>query len=167
MPTHYRKPMRLAGYDYASTERACFITIDAKIRQLAPGSPLCWARPFAYEPLALRIVGALHHYERSSGLILYAYSLMSNHLHILASASPQTGDIIKLFFRFKSYTTRCAWEYGVIGPLWLRDCYDHIERKTTGDFERITAYILNNPVKAGLVARWEDHPYTKLIRGAS
>jgi REP element-mobilizing transposase RayT len=156
--------MRLAGYDYSNTERACFITLHAKIKQLAPASPLSYAAPFIHVALAQQVVDALHHYERNNGLILFAYSLMPDHLHVLAAAGPQTGDLIKLFFRFKSYTTRCGWAYGLIGNLWQRDCYDHIERKTAGDVQRIVAYILNNPVKAGLVRRWEDHPYTRSIQ---
>ena len=164
MRSRYRKPMRLAGYDYTNTERACFITLHSKVKQLAPDSPLRLAAPFIYAPLARQVTGALHHYEQHNGLILFAYSLMPDHLHVLAAASPQTGDLIKLFFRFKSYTTRCAWAYGLIGNLWQRDCYDHVERKTNGDAQRVVAYILNNPVKAGLVMRWEDHPYTHLIQ---
>ncbi len=163
MPLQHRKPMRLAGYDYSNVERACFITIHAKVKQLTADSPLRHEAPFVHDSLARQIIGALHYYEQHRRLILFSYSLMPNHLHVFAAASPQTGDLIKLFFRFKSYTTRCAWGHGVIGGLWLRDCYDHIERKTNSDAQRITAYILNNPVKAGLVARWEDHPYTRLI----
>jgi putative transposase len=163
MSTQRRKPMRLAGYDYRNTERGCFITIDAKIEHLAPNSPLQYEAPFTYAPLAQQIIDALHHYERHNGLILFAYSLMPNHLHVLAAASEQTGNLIKLFFRFKSWTTRCSWQYGVIGKLWLRDCYDQVERKGNDDAQRIAGYILDNPVKAGLVARWEDHPYTRLI----
>lgn len=163
MPGSQRKPMRLAGYDYSSMERACFVTIDAKIRQLAEDSPLEQHGPFTHHPLAQEVLGALQHYQQHCGLVLFAYSLMPNHLHVLAAPGPTTGDLIKLFFRFKSYTTRCAWSYGVIGNLWLRDCYDHVERKTNGDADRIIAYILNNPVQAGLVARWEDHPYTHLL----
>jgi REP element-mobilizing transposase RayT len=166
MPPQYRKPMRLAGYDYANTDRACFITFHAKIKQLAPDSQLSYTAPFTHDPFAQQVVGALHHYERNNGLILFAYSLMPNHLHVLAAASPQTGDLIKLFFRFKSYTTRCAWAHGLIGNLWQRDCYDVIERKTNTSAQRIVAYILNNPIKAGLVARWEEHPYTRLIQHA-
>jgi putative transposase len=163
MPSQYRKPMRLAGYDYSNTERACFITLHAKFKQFAPDSHLSYTAPFTHAPLAQQAVDALHHYEQNNGLILCAYSLMPDHLHVLAAASPHTGDLIKLFFRYKSYTTRCAWAFGLIGNLRQRDCYDHIERKTTGETERIVAYILNNPVKAGLVAPWEDHPYTHLI----
>jgi REP element-mobilizing transposase RayT len=156
--------MRLTGYDYSNAERACFITLHSKIKHLAPDSPLSYAAPFTHAPFAQQVVAALHYYQQNNGLILFAYSLMPDHLHVLAAASPQTGDLIKLFFRFKSYTTRCAWAYGLIGNLWQRDCYDHIERKTNDDAERIVTYILNNPLKAGLVARWEDHPYTRLIQ---
>ena len=164
MAPHHRKPMRLAGYDYSNTERACFITIVAKIKQLDPGSPLRPEAPFLHDQLAQQIIGALHHYEQQRGLALFAYSLMPNHLHVLAAAGPATGDIIKLFFHFKSYTTRCAWQYGLHGNLWLRDCYDRVERKNNHHAQRVTHYILNNPVKAGLAARWQDHAYTRLVR---
>jgi hypothetical protein len=52
----------------------------------------------------------------------------------------------------------------VIGSLWQRDCYDRIECKTNDAARRMAGYILQNPVKAGLAARWEEHPYTKLVR---
>jgi len=32
--------------------------------------------------------------------------------------------------------------------------------KNTQEYERIVAYILNNPVKAGLVENWEDWKFS-------
>jgi hypothetical protein len=91
MPPQYRKPMRLPGYDYTNTERTCFITLHSKIKHLAPDSPLSYAAPFTHAPLAQQVIGALHHYEQNNDLFLFAYSLMPDHLHVLAATSPQTG----------------------------------------------------------------------------
>ena len=50
-----------------------------------------------------------------------------------------------------------SWEKK--GAFWQHESYDHVVRNEK-EFERILAYIVNNPVKAGLVADWQDWPYT-------
>jgi putative transposase len=44
-------------------------------------------------------------------------------------------------------------------PFWQGETYDHWVRNQS-EWERIAAYIENNPVKAGLVARVEDHRWS-------
>jgi putative DNA methylase len=44
-------------------------------------------------------------------------------------------------------------------PFWQRESYDHWVRDEQ-EFGRIRAYIENNPVRAGLVARAEDYPWS-------
>jgi len=44
------------------------------------------------------------------------------------------------------------------GHFWEEESYDHWLRE--GEFDRIVAYTLNNPVKAGIVSRWQDYPWT-------
>jgi hypothetical protein len=43
-----------------------------------------------------------------------------------------------------------------------RSFYDHLIRKEE-DLRQIAEYILNNPVRKGLVQRCEDYPYCGLI----
>lgn len=45
------------------------------------------------------------------------------------------------------------------GSFWQREYYDHYSRDGR-EMERIIAYVLNNPVKAGLVDAWEKWPWT-------
>jgi REP element-mobilizing transposase RayT len=45
------------------------------------------------------------------------------------------------------------------GQFWHRESYDHIVRDEK-ELNRIRNYVLNNPVKAGLVERWQDWPWT-------
>jgi REP element-mobilizing transposase RayT len=156
-----RKPRRLVGYDYADPKRACFITSHTKIAHVTNRSPLHPQQPFTYAPLAQDLISSLDYLQTQRGVCLIAYSIMPNHIHIFARPSAPSGDIIQAFFAFKKHTARCAWRYGVLGSLWLRDCYDHVERLSNGDYQRIVAYILNNPVRAGIVASWRDHPYTR------
>jgi len=42
---------------------------------------------------------------------------------------------------------------------WAHESYDHWIRNPQ-EFERVAAYIVNNPVKAGLVADWNVWPWT-------
>ncbi|MCB0531331.1 MAG: transposase [Lewinellaceae bacterium] len=93
---------------------------------------------------------------------LFAYCIMSNHVHLLIKhhiGAPQLRDIMK---SHKGYTgLHCNKAIGRNGKYWQEETYDHVVRNDT-EFERIRTYILQNPVKAGLVKRWEDWPWTFL-----
>jgi putative DNA methylase len=53
---------------------------------------------------------------------------------------------------------------GVAGvPFWQRESYDHWARNEE-EFQRIVAYIENNPVKAGLVAKASDYRWSSARR---
>ncbi|PIZ26332.1 MAG: hypothetical protein COY47_01090 [Chloroflexi bacterium CG_4_10_14_0_8_um_filter_57_5] len=45
------------------------------------------------------------------------------------------------------------------GPFWEDESYDHVVRDER-ELERIVAYILDNPVRAGLVQDWREWPFT-------
>jgi REP-associated tyrosine transposase len=69
------------------------------------------------------------------------------------SRNPPLDVIMK---SLKGYT---AWEcnraLGGKGTFWQPESYDHIVRDSE-EFHRIVNYVLNNPVKAGLVKDWRD-----------
>jgi hypothetical protein len=49
---------------------------------------------------------------------------------------------------------------GLVGqPFWQDESYDRLVRNQT-EFDRIVNYIEMNPVKAGLVAKPEDFPWS-------
>ena len=88
---------------------------------------------------------------------LGAYVVMANHVHmlVLPIATPT-----KLLRSLKSYTAREANKLlGRGGPFWQRETYDHWVRDAR-EYERIKAYVENNPVKAGLVNRPEEHRWS-------
>jgi len=46
------------------------------------------------------------------------------------------------------------------GPVWQREWFDHWIRNDA-EWDKTVRYIQNNPVKAHLVARWQDHLWTR------
>ncbi|HEX5315563.1 MAG TPA: hypothetical protein VFX22_02840, partial [Candidatus Kapabacteria bacterium] len=63
--------------------------------------------------------------------------------------------------QLKSFTAvACNKVLSRHGDFWLHEGYDHVIRK--GRFGYVIAYVLNNPVKAGLCTHWREHPHTYL-----
>ena len=144
-------PHRLPGFDYADPAHAYFLTMCARS-----------GTPFTDERLASEVVASLHWLRANRGLVIYAYVLMPDHLHLLVR--PRRGDrtVGALIGAFKSFTTRQSWDLGHRGALWQPRFYDHV----VDDHDEAIAimrYILENPVRKGLVQmaddyRWSEQP---------
>ena len=106
---------------------------------------------------------------------LIAYCLMSNHGHVVIDTAEHSfkpahigvtapyplTDTLKLL---KGRTARrCNQALGRDGKFWHHESYDHVIRDQ-GEYERIVWYVMNNPVKAGLVENWEDWKFTYVSR---
>ena len=90
---------------------------------------------------------------------LLACTILSNHIHLLFNLLPEAPDLGKVMQGLKRYTALHSNRLlGRAGQFWAEESYDHIVRD--GEFERILAYLVNNPVKAGLVNKWEDWKWT-------
>jgi REP element-mobilizing transposase RayT len=103
--------------------------------------------------------------ERSAevlGFRLYVYCLMPDHLHLLLSPAESATNVSAFLDRFKSFTTNRYWKLGGSGRLWQPSARDRLKRPSE-PLETLVAYIANNPVRAGLVPRWTEWPYTKVF----
>ncbi len=101
-----------------------------------------------------------------------AYCIMPNHVHLLLDFQRFTkGDtrghpsvLSRVLHLLKGRTARYANQFlGRSGAFWQQESYDHVVRDGK-ELERIVRYILNNPVKAGLVGDWQDWAYTYVIK---
>ena len=116
------------------------------------------------ERIARVVVDALHHAERELRYYdLHAYVLMANHVHVLVTPLVRPEKFLR---SIKSYTAKEANKIlGRTGePFWQRESYDHCVRDDR-EWVRIHDYIVNNPVKAGLVERPEDWRWSSASRG--
>ena len=100
----------------------------------------------------------LGHYD------LRAYVIMSNHVHALLLPKVAPSRFLQ---SLKGATAREANRVlGRTGErFWQAESYDHWVRDDR-ELERVVAYIENNPVKAGLVARPEDYAWSS-VAGAT
>ena len=76
-----------------------------------------------------------------SNVCIHNHIVMPNHVHIIIELKSVDKTISHIVNYLKGYITR-----RVDGKLWQRSFFDHIIR-SEDDFEKIWAYIDNNPGK--------------------
>ena len=112
--------------------------------------------------IAELVAHSLHHFDQQAYALL-AYCIMPNHVHLLVLLPDEAPPLVQTLQRLKGYSALQANKLlGRQGTFWQAESYDHVVRK--GEMEGIIAYILENPVKAGLVPDWQQWPYTYLAR---
>lgn len=147
-PARRHKRIRLDARLYAQVGAVCSVTVAVRQRQ-----PI-----FANLTLAEGAVQILRERATATGVEVYAYCVMPDHIHLLLAASPLC-DIPMFVGQFKNLVQRFAWLSGVQGTFWQRSFWDHFLRADE-DLEQVLAYVLNNPVRYGLVEDRRDYPYS-------
>ena len=104
------------------------------------------------------------HYRDGQVYRLAAFCIMPNHLHLVIVPLPKEDGVLHslpaIMHSLKRYTARQAnLLLGREGAFWQDESYDHVVR-SEAEARRIIEYVLNNPVKAGLVQAWEDWPWS-------
>ena len=129
-------------------------------RYLDRGAGACHLRR---SDIADLVADALRHFHESRYL-LHDWVVMPNHVHAAAWPMPNhlLSDILK---SWKQFTSRRAKKILGMGdePFWQPESYDHWIRSDE-EQARITRYIKNNPVIAGLCARPEDWKWSSAYR---
>ena len=86
------------------------------------------------------------------------YVLMPDHMHVLLLGLDEHGSKQCLAVEFLRRHVRRHLR----SAEWQRQPYDGVLReqdRKQGAVATITRYILENPVRAGIVKRWQDYPY--------
>lgn len=141
------KRIRLDRSCYAEPGAVCSVTIAAQDR-----------RPVFADPLvAACAVDVLRRHAEDTGVPVFAYCVMPDHVHLVIGPS-STCDIITFIGQFKNFAQRAAWRLGVSGTFWQKSFWDHFLRADE-DLERVVTYALNNPVRGGLVESWQAYRF--------
>lgn len=153
--TRWQEEQRLHELGLADAPR--FSKFDGWLDKPAADSP-DWLR---YPAVAAIVKEALH-YRDGAAYTLWAYCLMPNHAHLLVGLPEHGPPLTKTLQSLKSNTARrCNELLGQEGASWQRESYDRVMRDGT-ETNAVVAYILNNPVKAGLTATWQQWPHSYL-----
>ena len=144
-----RKNIRLPPTVYREPGRAYSVTIGT-----APRRAVFDDRAFGRA--CIEELGVIR--SRTSARI-YAYCLMPDHVHLLIGVP--TGEGFSLSELVRHWKSRCyvAWRRsGQREAFWQRGYYDHAIRADE-DFRKAAEYILENPVRAGMVGRFQDYEF--------
>ena len=138
-------PAELSAIDRIIHERA--------EEYLDEGKGACFLR----DPRVADVVAnALTHFDESRYL-LFAWSLMPNHVHTVFNAYERVDRILH---SWKSFTSKVANRLlRRDGEFWQEDYFDHTIRNPE-EFERTVRYVVENPSKAGLA----DWKWTKMYQ---
>ena len=120
------------------------------------------AKPFANDVIAEIVCSSVETSARLLSHRLYAYCLMPDHLHVMISAAESRTSTSRFLQKMKSFTTNQYHELGGVGRLWQSSARDSVLRGPEALRDSI-AYMLNNPVRAQLVPRWDMWPYSRLF----
>lgn len=128
------------------------------------------------------IVKNAFHFLDEKVFLLSAFCVMSNHVHAVFKPLMTEELARKLAIRartnvhndesedeavlaiimqsLKGYTAhRCNRILQRKGQFWQHESFDRVVRDQA-EFRKTIAYVINNPVKAGLVEKWEDWKWT-------
>jgi putative transposase len=92
------------------------------------------------------------------GLLCPVYCAMPDHLHLVwLGVRPDADQRVAAQF-FRRHTN------GLLEPWrWQKQAHDNVltegERKAAA-FQQVCAYVLENPVRAGLVPAWQDYAFS-------
>lgn len=90
--------------------------------------------------------------------------MMPNHVHLLIRVERFDKSLYSILHSLKRSTAReCNKTLSRTGAFWQHESYDHVVRDGS-ESERIVRYILNNPVKAGLVDNWNSWKWSYVKR---
>ena len=110
------------------------------------------------EAVAKLVVAALQSGARLGHYRLGPFVVMANHVHVLLLPLVPPSQLMKTL---KGFTARQANRLldRTGEPFWQKKSYDHWVRSEI-EWNRIAGYTEGNPVKAGLVSRADEYPWS-------
>ncbi|MDZ7900680.1 MAG: transposase [Arcicella sp.] len=111
------------------------------------------------QPEIAKVVMDAVHFRDRKQYELICYTIMSNHIHIVFTILNENINLYTVLQRLKQFTaTEANKLLNRRGAFWQEESYDRIVRDGK-ELKRIILYVLNNPVKIGLVEDWRDYPF--------
>jgi REP element-mobilizing transposase RayT len=108
-----------------------------------------WVAVFTRPCYKQILVDSLRYCQQAKGLAIYAWVLMSNHLHLLASATKEGISLSDILRGFKKFTSK-----KIVEAIEAEAVFSY------SFFEQKLAYIHDNPVRAEIVEFPEEYLYS-------
>ncbi len=113
---------------------------------------------FVESAIVTSVLTTIRQCAETCGFAVFAYCFMPDHLHLIASSTTEGSDLRIFMTRWKQ---RAGYQHRQrTGEfLWQPSYFDHVLRDEE-DTARAVRYVLDNPVRKGLVAEFQDYPFS-------
>ena len=98
-------------------------------------------------------------WQEANGWLMGRYVIMPDHIHLFAA---ETGSAIPYDNWVKYWKSQFTKRHKVPEHRWLTDHWD-VRVRNEAAYEEKCDYVLQNPVRAGLVTKPEDWPWQGVI----
>jgi len=143
----HRKPKRLTDFSYRGHYRY-FITIRSE----------GFKHHFVNEEVVTKVIEILKSTAEQENFLVWAYCFMPDHVHLLIEGKNSNADMKHFVVSFKQKTA--YWFKGIYGvQLWGANYYEHVLRNDEAT-RAAARYIIQNPVRKGLVEDFSKYPYS-------
>jgi REP element-mobilizing transposase RayT len=92
------------------------------------------------------------------GAFVGRYVIMPDHIHLFVMINPEAMTLSAWMKSLKNHLSKQLRSQGVPAPHWQKGFFDHVLRSGES-YEEKWQYVLQNPVRAGLVSKPEDWLY--------
>jgi REP element-mobilizing transposase RayT len=123
-------------------------------------------RLFTKQDRAIIVLDAIRWLHAANRFIVDAAVVMPDHLHLVGQLGERSRQdaaptLANVMHTLKSYSANCLAKTGVATPVWQEGYHDHGLRDDE-DYRVRVRYVIQNPLRAGLVQRVEDFPHVVL-----
>jgi len=114
---------------------------------------------FQTDPMAALLLDVLLHYRAAGKYRLHEFVIMPTHFHLLLTSAGEATLERAVQFIKGGFSHRAGKELQFKGSVWQTSFYDRRVRDPE-EYQRMRDYILQNPVRRGLVQAAEQWPYS-------
>jgi putative transposase len=141
-PVRKRLPHEVPLWVHPSGENY-FITVCCRQRGL---------NQLANPSLGPALIDTIKHRNERRRWYAHVAVIMPDHVHLIITFGTLDTRTQTTVSKWKEWTAKS------LGVRWQRDFFEHRLRKQES-FREKADYVLANPIRAGLVKRWQDWPY--------
>jgi putative transposase len=142
---------RVQGFSYRGYHRY-FVTLTTNFRK----------RVFASDLNARALSAQIPPFFSARSFEVLAYCVMPDHLHLLLEGTAEGSDLREAVRAWKQ-RTGYDWKTRTGTQLWQPGFHDRVLREHH-DTRSVVRYILQNPVRAGVVKTPREYPWSGSLR---
>lgn len=113
---------------------------------------------FARDTIVAEFVSILDWARKRNGCVVMLYCFMPDHLHLIVQGQNDQADLYKTMLDLK-YKAGLYLSQSRAHHRLQKNFYDHIIRGENELASHLT-YVAENPIRRGLVSRWQDYRFT-------